>query len=177
MLRCTIWARDEAPRTIRRGRLWTKQIHPMLKSGGYGRRTRKRLAIICSGLTRAAGICASAAGCLTIFLSTMPKNASARATLFMGPLSTALWSARRSCAPIRRSGASRRRSGEYSRRSGVLGRGRLPAARHRREAVQAHPARRHQSWRRDDRDRLPARQRRHAEPGEEIQNTFHFRGK
>ncbi len=147
----------------------------MLKSGGCGRWTGSVLRHLL-GLTRAAGICASAAACLTIFLSTMPRTASARATFFTGPLSTAAWSARRSCAPIRRSGASSAVRAQYSRRRGVLGRGRLPAARRRREAVQAHPARRHQSWRRDDRDHLPARQHRHAEPGEEIQNTFHFRG-
>ena len=64
----------------------------------------------------------------------------------------------------------------HSRRGSVLGRKRIPPPRHRREAVQAHPARRDQPWRRDDRDHLPAGQHRDADAGAEVQDAFHFRG-
>ena len=42
------------------------------------------------------------------------------------------------------------------------------------QAVPAHPARRRQPWRRNDRGSLPARKRRNAEPGEEVQAHFTF---
>ena len=65
---------------------------------------------------------------------------------------------------------------QHPRRGCVLGRGGLSAPGHRRKTVQAHPARRDQSRRRDDRDRLPARQHWDAEPGEEVQDRVHVRG-
>ncbi len=61
------------------------------------------------------------------------------------------------------------------RRSGVLRRRRLSPPRHRREAVQAHPAGGHQPRRRNDRDRLPPGKCRDAESGEEVRCSFHFR--
>ena len=99
-------------------------------------------------------------------------------TCSTAPSLTVICAVQQSCARARRSGASRRRlAGTSTPRRLSRSRTGTAGGASARSFVPPHPARRHQPWRRDDRDHLSAGQHRDADAGAEVQDAFHVRGK